>query len=356
MKNRITAIFLTVFTAVFFISCALLGMGMFIPNSSAAAEGAGEMPHLMKDGEVNDDFGDEFEKWFSKSFAFRGAVVDAFTRFRADVLTTGNDQVIIGKDGFLFFEDTVDSYTGRRMMTDSEISDAAQSLLNIQNYSEERGAEFLFVCAPNKATVYHDKMPERYRRLESDTDLDRLYAELETLGVNSLDLRRTLRDHAADELVYHKRDTHWNGLGARYALEEIMRLFGLESPDFGEGTLVHDFEGDLDSLLYPGHTEYDDDIVYDIRDRYSFTSAYSNPMNMSISARGAGMGSAVFFRDSFANALIPLASSAFGETRLERANPYRLEQIEKCGADYVIVLIAERNLRDLIGSDARAGE
>lgn len=356
MKNRVTVILLTVFTASFFALCALLGAGMFIPSLSAAAEGAGEMPRLVENGTVNDDFGDEFEKWFSKSFAFRGAVVDAFTRFRADVLATGNDQVIIGRDGFLFFEDTVDSYTGRRMMTDSEISDAAQSLLNIQNYSEERGAEFLFVCAPNKATVYPDKMPERYCRLKSDTDLDRLYAELERLGVNSLDLRAVLTDRAGDELLYHKRDTHWNGLGARYAFGEIMRSFGLESPDFGEGVAVHDFEGDLDSLLYPGHTEYDDDVVYDISDRYSFTSAYSNPMNMSISARGAGEGRAIFFRDSFANALIPLASSAFGETRFERANPYRLELIEKSGADYVIVLIAERNIRDLIGSDARVGE
>lgn len=356
MKNRITAILLTVFTASFFAVCALFGVGMFSPSLSAAAEGAGEMPHLVKNGEINDDFGDEFERWFSKSFAFRGAAVDAFTRFRADVLATGNDQVIIGKDGFVFFEDTVDSYTGRGMMTDSEISDAAQSLLNIQNYTEACGAEFLFVCAPNKATVYSDKMPDRYRRLESDTDLDRLYTDLERLGVNSLDLRTVLTEHAAEELVYHKRDTHWNGLGARYAFEAIMHSFGIEAPDFGEGAAVHDFEGDLDSLLYPGHTEYDDDVVYDVSDRYSFTSAYSNPMNMSIFARGAGEGRAVFFRDSFANALIPLASAAFGETRFERANPYRLELIEKSGADYVIVLIAERNLRDLIGSDARIGE
>ena len=354
--DKLKKILLILFVALFFAVCAFFAIGMLIPGASSAAEGAGEMPRLVADGRINSDFGDQFEAWFSKSFALRGKVVDAFTAFRAKVTSTGNDQVIVGRDGFLFFEDTVASYTGSDPMTDGEISAAAQSLCNMQEYAAAHGADFLFVCAPNKATVYSDMMPDRYVKCAGDTDFDRLFAALDRLGVNSLDLRGLLCEKAESELVYHRRDTHWNGLGAKYAFDAMMERLGVTVPDFGEAAVTHDFEGDLDSLLYPGHTEYDDDVTYDLSDKYVFTSAYTNPMNLSISTRGAGEKKALFFRDSFGNAIIPYAASSFAEVRLERANPYRIDLLEEYGADCVIVIIAERNIRDLIGSDGRIAD
>ena len=53
------------------------------------------------------------------------------------------------------------------------------------------------------------------------------------------------------------------------------------------------------------------------------------------------------FRDSFANAWIPYAASTFREIRLERVTPYRTENFAVMKPDYVVVEIAERNLRTL---------
>ena len=326
---------------------------MLIPGASQAAEGAGKRPELIEDGKINDNFGDEFETWFSKSFAFRGKVVDAFDSFREKVLKTGNDQVIVGKNGFLFFNETADSYTGKNQMTDDEIASAAQALLNMQDHAKEHGAEFVFVCAPNKATVYSGDMPARYKKYIGETELDRLYSALDGLGVAYLDLRETLTDAAQSSLVYHKRDTHWNGAGALIAYECISERLGRETADFGEAILTHDFEGDLDALLYPGKSAYDDDVTYDFTDRFVYTSAYSNPMNMSISTRSDGDGKALVFRDSFGNAMIPFIASSYSEARFERANPYRIDMLDEYQADDVVVIIAERNIRDLIGCDGR---
>ena len=58
-------------------------------------------------------------------------------------------------------------------------------------------------------------------------------------------------------------------------------------------------------------------------------------------------------RDSFSNALIPFFSSAFGEAWYTRAVPYRADRLEKNPADLLVVEIAERNMRTLIGSDGR---
>jgi len=347
---------LILFCVLFFAVCAFFSLGMLIPGSSEATEGAGEFPALLKDGAVNGDFGDEFEAWFSKKFAFRGYVVDAFSAIRETVFRTGNEQVVVGEQGFLFFAETVDAYTGLNPMTEDEIAAACDSLAALSEYAEEHGARFVFVCAPNKATVYPDKMPAQYEPCDGETDLDLLLASLKERGVTAIDLRPTLTEKAKTELLYHKRDTHWNAVGALYAWNEITKTLGVTMAEIGEGEIVTDFEGDLDGLLYPGKTRYDTDVDFHLDGQYVFTSSYSNPMNLSFSTKSAGEGKLLLFRDSFANALIPFVSSTFGEVRYERANPYRIDLLEDFDADTVIVLIAERNLRDLIGCDGRIAD
>ncbi len=342
------------FSAIFFLTCAFFSLGMLIPGTSSAAEGAGDVPRLIADGKINDGFGDELESWFSKSFAYRSKVVSLFSDIRAKLFRSGNDKVVVGEDNFLFFGETVASFTGTDPMTDGEIKAAADALEALSDYSAAHGSEFVFAPAPNKATVYPDKMPGRYVKNENPSDLDRLFGELDARGVAYVDVRNVLAEAAENELVYHKRDTHWNGLGALYAFEEIMNFVGKTVPDFGEPVYVNDFEGDLDSQLYPGQVRYDDDVTFDFTDRYIYTSAYSTPMDLQISTRGAGEGKLLIFRDSFANALIPYAASTYSEVKFERANPYRIDLLAQYSADTVIVEIAERNLRDLIGSGERA--
>ena len=77
-------------------------------------------------------------------------------------------------------------------------------------------------------------------------------------------------------------------------------------------------------------------------------------MDMQIgTASEVGEGKITVFRDSFSNALIPFFASAFREAWFARAVPYRIDRLEGEPADLVVVEIAERNLRTLIGSDER---
>lgn len=356
MVIKFKKILLGIFCAVFFGICALFSLGMLIPGASVAVEASEDMPEFISDGKINDDFGDQFENWFSKNFAFRGKVVDLFSEIRASLFKTGNDQVIVGKDGFLFFADTVDSYTGLDPMTADEIDGAAKSLLAMSDYAKDHQSKLLFMCAPNKSTVYPDMMPSRYVKCDGMTDLDMLYSKLDELDVDYIDLRETLAEASGSELIYHKRDTHWNGLGALYAFQAMAEREEIAYEDFGEKISVSNFEGDLDSLLYPDKVMYDDNITFNFDGRFIYTSAYTTPMDMQITTRGGGSGKCLMFRDSFANAMIPYIASSFSEVRFERANPYRIDMLDTYQADLVIVEIAERNLRDLIGADSRIGE
>lgn len=355
-------ILLIIYCALFFIPCAFFSLGMLIPGAANAAEGA-EMPSFVEVGDtltVNTKIGSEFEEYFAKSFAYRNKVVDAFSTLKAGVFKEGNEQVVIGKDNFLFFADTLDSYTGANAMTDGEINAAADSIQALYNYSREHGASFLFVCAPNKNSIYPEMMPSRYVMQTENRDLDRLHAALEARGVPYLDLRRILTE-AKDTgvvypLVYHKRDTHWNNEGARIAAEAIADTLGFTLPDFSAygPTYTRDFEGDLDGLLYPAAVKYDNNTAYDLSSLYAFASAYTSPMQMSITTRGGGENKLLMFRDSFANAMFPFLATGFGEARFERG--YTIDQLGSYEADTVILEIAERNIRELIGCDARISD
>ena len=358
MKLNIKTVGTLCFCILFFCLCAFFSLGMLIPGASSAVEGA-EMPALITDGRISDGFGDAFETWFSKRFAFRGKVVDIFASIKETVFKTGNDQVIVGDDGFLYFADTLDSFLREDPLTDDEIAQIASALSNLNDYAASHGARLLFVCAPNKNTVYPEYMPARYRAVMSNamSDLDRLYAYLESeTDVDFFDLRPVLEGAAEEHLLYHKRDSHWNGWGAHVAYEAIMAHLSLPTPDFSalarEEISTH--EGDLDRLLYPGTVKYDDNIVYNYEGQYIYTSAFSTEMDMTITTRSAGTaGKLLCFRDSFASALIGDLAVSFSQAQLERAIPYRLDLLETYAADVVIVEIVERNLRSLIGCDGR---
>ncbi|MCQ2433398.1 MAG: hypothetical protein MJ175_12415, partial [Clostridia bacterium] len=342
MKTKLKTIALILFCIFFFGMCTFFSLGMLIPGASEAAEGA-EFPHFLEDGKISREFGTDMESWFSKRFAYRGTVVNAFAALKERLFTTGNDQVVVGEDGFLFFAETLDCYMGNNPMTDKEVNAAADSLAALYDYADEHGAKFLFVCAPDKNTIYPEMMPSRYRKTEAPTDLDRLYDALEERGVPHLDLRPVLTAAKEVELIYHKRDTHWNGIGARAGYLAMMEALSLPVPGElpTEPTRVRDFDGDLDSLMYPEGAEHDDHVFYDASALYAYTSAFSTPMDMQITTRSAGKaGNLLFFRDSFGNALIGDFACSFQNMRMERAIPYRIDLLEtdKVKADTVIVM------------------
>ena len=106
-----------IFCIFFFAVCLFFSLATFIPGASKITEGGIERPSLVKDGFINDDFGTDYEEYFSRAFAYRGYVVDLWSQTRA-AIGEGNDQVVVGKDNFLFFAETIDSYTGNPMSDD----------------------------------------------------------------------------------------------------------------------------------------------------------------------------------------------------------------------------------------------
>ena len=188
----------------------LIGMLLFGPSKAVANERLAAKPRLVRAGQVNLDALSEAADYFAGRFFLRPALVTANSAVQAAVFReSASENVVLGTDGWLYYADTLADFQGTDPMTEREIFCAARNLALMQEYCDARGMRFLFVCAPNKNTIYPAFMPGQYRKTDMVSDLDRLEAALDSFGVLYCDVRQTLTGR--DALTYYKTDSHWNG-------------------------------------------------------------------------------------------------------------------------------------------------
>ncbi|MBO4327675.1 MAG: hypothetical protein J5950_10425 [Clostridia bacterium] len=272
---------------------------------------------------------------------------------------SGNEQVIAGKDGWLFYAKTVDDYTGAGTLTDEEIEMIAAKLDKVRQYCAENGAEFCFVIVPNKNTVYPEYMPGYFRKTAEDTNYDKLLQKLSSIGADAPDLRQLFGNDAD---LYYKTDTHWNAKGASVLSDYLTEKYspgnsfryGMTEPECKEG-----LPGDLYKLLLPG-TDHGSYVKYGFSDQvYSFAGASgfryleqpvsSMDMNIETENTEGKQGRLLVYRDSFGSELISLLSSQFGYVRYLRGNmPYDMNCVAADLPDAVVFVIAQRNIPTLL--------
>jgi hypothetical protein len=309
---------------------------------------------LTRQGALNTQFMAELDRYIADHFPLRTALISAWHRLNIVLFAqSGNSRVILGREGWLFFAETAPSYVGQDSLSAAECA-RLDIILRLQaEYLARRGIRFLYTVAPNKNTVYPGQMPARYPDRTAMNALAGLADSLTTPGY--VDLRSLLREQAAagSQTLYHRTDSHWNNLGARLVVGAILQAasgaLGESLPDFSANAgFVErtDWQGDLAVMLYPSGPTPDVQQYFTADPKFRFTRPVKSLEDLQITTTGPGSRSLLMFRDSFANALIPLLSESFSQAVYSRAVPYDYSFLEKSAADLVLLEIAERNLSD----------
>lgn len=127
------------------------------------------------------------------------------------------EQVITGRDGFLFlgnqYNNILHKTNGVFRPDNSEVKDWADKLKDLQNWYEERGIKFVIVIAPNKHSIYKEKLPN-WMKYDGETITDDIVKFSNEKQINILDLRKDLLDSREIRETYGKYGTHWNAFGA----------------------------------------------------------------------------------------------------------------------------------------------
>ena len=302
------------YIAFFLAVCLIPSVGMLFAGSGESLEKRTlrEMPDLLSEEGLNTEWLSEMGDYFQEHFGFRNHLVTANAALYGKLLGTSVvPSVIQGKNGWLYYTDSLSDYQGKELLSDRSIFNLAHTLFMTQMMLRSRNVNMVFAAAPNKNTLYGENMPYYdSMKVSEEKNLLRLQGMLSRMGVNFVDLYTLLKE--SPEVLYHERDSHWNNLGAAAASAALLEAAGKEHADFASDTaeVRRDFYGDLDQMLYPEAMTPEDEYYFKEAEDFEYTEEVEDNFAPRIQTVSEGKsGSLVVYRDSFCNALLPFLAS-----------------------------------------------
>ena len=322
-----------------------VGMSVADSNETTENKELARFPRLRFDGTWNVRYLSQLGDYFEEHFAFRQELVAANALIRGRLLgVSASDQVLVGKDGWLYYTGTLDDYLGRNQMSEKGLANAVHNIGLMQQYVEDRGSRFLITIAPNKNSVYDSYMPSNYLR-SGENNHTRLTPLLKQAGIHYADLYEIFEE--SDECLYLQGDSHWNNKGAllvcRKLLDGLDREYDGSAYDSWEVRKEH--TGDLAEMLYSVAAKPEDNVYYDRIPIYAYVNDVEDTEEDWIETINPnGQGRLLMFRDSFGNSMLPILANEFEYGYFSRLVPYNLGNLDKYHPEYVVVERVERRL------------
>ena len=122
--------FAMVFVVLFLLLCVtpLAAMVVLGPAEPAANQVLAAAPGLTEsDGSLNDAYFSELEDYVDQRFGFRQELITLRAKLTAAVFReSATDSVILGRDGWLFYQETLADYQGMAPLSDRSVWAAAR--------------------------------------------------------------------------------------------------------------------------------------------------------------------------------------------------------------------------------------
>ena len=341
-----------IFCCLFFaiLAIPLIGMLWYREPESTENKKLAEKPTIVREHKLNYKYLPELETYFSDHFAYRQELVTADAILMSHVFAQSSEQLaVVGTDDWLYLGATLDDYQGKKRMCERGIQNAATVISLMQEYVEGLGKTFVFASPPNKNTLYPEHMPYYYIRSKQPSNLERLLPVLQDRQCNYVDI--TSLFESREEVLYHKGDSHWDNRGAVLVADALLRQADMPHADLtqAEPEIRHDFEGDIDKILYPlaRHPETEYDYAKYIDYSYQGTDDVTATV-VETTGNPDVEKSLLCFRDSFGNTLLPFLADNFKTAKFCKAVPYQIDAMYTENRDVCIIELVERNLVNLV--------
>ncbi len=295
-----------------------------------------------------------YQTYFSEHFSLR----DPYVALHNEILFRflgGNiyHNVLIGKEGWLYLtdEDNLRYFQCDQPFTPGEVDTLVEHVREMHEFSKENGAEFVFLIAPDKESIYPEFLPEEIGTSGKSCRMDQVLEALQKAGLETLDLRKTLVTKKSSGQLYYKTDTHWNDTGAFVAyfaiLSELKKVFpSLEawrSSDFSP--VNRSRAGDLSKLIPLFHPLSEEAVILEpIRDRKAVIEQGVDDKTILSETGVNSYPDVVVFRDSFFMGLLPFFAENFNHSLYRWSFDFDNDLILSKKPDIVIYELAERYL------------
>jgi hypothetical protein len=189
-----------------------------------------QLPEFKLDRKSIVDFHNKFVKYFIDNFGFRNTLIRWNSMLKLKFLKVAQfPKVLVGKDEWLYLikddegNNALDYFRAvKPFLTEKEIADWVQPMVDIKKYCDRKGIRFLLVFCPMKLRIYPEYVPRYLEPVRETTRLDQILAYLNKhTDINCIDLGVAIMEVKKQHVVFLKHDVHWNAVGAFYGYRRI---------------------------------------------------------------------------------------------------------------------------------------
>jgi len=189
-----------------------------------------QLPEFKLDRKSIVDFHNKFVKYFIDNFGFRNTLIRWNSMLKLKFLKVAQfPKVLVGKDEWLYLikddegNNALDYFRAvKPFLTEKEIADWVQPMVDIKKYCDRKGIRFLLVFCPMKLRIYPEYVPRYLEPVRETTRLDQILAYLNKhTDINCIDLGVAIMKVKKQHVVFLKHDVHWNAVGAFYGYRRI---------------------------------------------------------------------------------------------------------------------------------------
>ncbi|MFB3786979.1 MAG: hypothetical protein ACE15F_11500 [bacterium] len=167
-----------------------------------------------------------FEKSIETNSWFAQKLQSVFRYLQFVILRDAGEKAVAGRDGWFFYKPAVDYLVQPLDFKDksSVLDDPVPAIVDFRNQLAARGIQLLVMIAPNKASIYPEKLTRRAEGLAEPVNhhTQRLMKRLRDADVALVDLftayaKDKTRPEEKAEALYLTQDSHWSPRGMRLA-------------------------------------------------------------------------------------------------------------------------------------------
>lgn len=308
------------------------------------------------------------DAYVADNFPARRHLIAALNYARLQLGVSGSDKVLIGREGWLYYNDggLLGHGRGVERLDDARARTLLTSLQARVEFLQARGAAYLVIAPPVQEAIYPEFGPSWFRL--DPTRSSRALSDLaqQALPGRVLHLEPAVSAaKAAGVATFSRHDTHWTGDGAYAGYVAIMRALraqGLQQ----QARPLSDFRPNIDDPKRPRDLARMIGVASFVPIRYR---AYRDPAAAQWRTTWLGDGRRDFTapqvidtgatgkpvllmqRDSFSNALLPFLAGHFSRVVLTHIDDgvWRPDLVEQFRPDFVILEVQEAGLAAVLG-------
>lgn len=294
-------------------------------------------PEINVKSLISGDFMKKFDLYYNDTFGFRDLLIRLNNNISYHLFkTSDNQQVIIGKNGWFYYSETLNDYRHIPTITPGQAKQIVEKLAEFQQALQDNNINFVFFIAPNKNTIYPEHMPENIPVELKASNYQILRQAIKNDGrVNYLEFTEDLKRGRDNNIIYRKRDTHWNEESAVIVANKLLRYMSdknkvkIQPPRIiGHETVKEG--GDLNGMLAI------DELV-----------EFRKPLIKNFGKKN--LGNVLWLHDSFGQALLPVLEPYFqNNLKVWHFRDPMVSQDNFSNLNFVIFEIVERNIPTLL--------